>query len=87
MIFESLACGTPVVASSVGGVPEIIISDDYGTLVKERTEKAFASAIIKALDRKWNPDKMIEYAKRNTWVHVAQNVKDLFETVLETKNS
>jgi glycosyltransferase involved in cell wall biosynthesis len=87
VIFESLACGTPVVASSVGGVPEIIISDDYGTLVKERTGKAFASAIIKALDRKWDPDKMIEYAKRNTWVQVAQNVKDLFETVLKTEGS
>lgn len=87
VIFESLACGTPVVAYRAGGVPEIITSDDFGILVEERSRKAFASAIIRGLDKKWNAKKMLEYANNNTWVQVAQLVKDLFESVLKSNES
>ena len=33
VIMESLACGLPVVATPVGGIPEILISERYGLLL------------------------------------------------------
>lgn len=33
VILEAAALGVPVIASRVGGIPEVIVSEDYGTLV------------------------------------------------------
>ena len=32
-LVESMACGTPVVASSVGGIPEVVVHDETGLMV------------------------------------------------------
>ncbi len=44
VLLESLACGTPVVATAVGGAPEIITEPVAGRLVGERTPERFAAA-------------------------------------------
>lgn len=46
-IIEALACGTPVVASRVGGVPEIITGEDVGILVPPRDSEALAAAVVR----------------------------------------
>lgn len=45
VIIEAMAAGVPVVASHVGGIPEIITSDEIGRTVRELTPNAYASAI------------------------------------------
>jgi len=45
VILESLACETPVIASSVGGIPEIINSYENGILVPPNNEVKLAEAI------------------------------------------
>jgi glycosyltransferase involved in cell wall biosynthesis len=47
---ESLAVGTPVVASSVGGIPEIIRDGIDGYLVPPEDPKALANAIVNLLN-------------------------------------
>ena len=42
---EALACGTPVIASQVGGLPKVVRHGENGLLVPERTPAAFAAAI------------------------------------------
>ena len=44
VLLEAMACGTPVVASNVGGVPEIITSPDAGRMVEDLTANALADA-------------------------------------------
>ena len=46
---ESLACGTPFVASRVGGIPEIA-RDGIDRLVEPGKRRALADALIAALD-------------------------------------
>jgi teichuronic acid biosynthesis glycosyltransferase TuaC len=45
VLLEAIACGTPAVASSVGGIPEIITDPVAGRLVDDRTPQAFAREI------------------------------------------
>jgi glycosyltransferase involved in cell wall biosynthesis len=47
---ESLACGTPVVASSVGALPDVI-QDGITGFLSDPEEEAFASNLALALDR------------------------------------
>lgn len=45
VLLESMACGTPVVATRVGGIPEIVTSPSAGRLMAARTSAALAAAV------------------------------------------
>jgi D-inositol-3-phosphate glycosyltransferase len=47
---EALACGTPVVASKVGGLPSVVRDDENGVLVPWRSSQAFAEQLDGLLD-------------------------------------
>lgn len=51
-VLESMACGTPVVASNVGGLPEIITHNYDGLLVDSGSPHALAWAIVRLLQDK-----------------------------------
>jgi glycosyltransferase involved in cell wall biosynthesis len=53
VILEAMATGLPVVATSVGGVPELVIDGRTGLLVQPGDEEALADAVCRVLD---NPD-------------------------------
>jgi glycosyltransferase involved in cell wall biosynthesis len=82
VILESLACGTPVVAASTWGVPEILTSEDYGLLVKDREPGAFAARIAEALEKPWEPGSISAFAAANTWDRVAQGLAGHFREIL-----
>ncbi|MEM3553505.1 MAG: GT4 family glycosyltransferase PelF [Candidatus Hadarchaeum sp.] len=48
VLLEALACGTPVVASKVGGIPEVV-TRDVGVLVPSANPAALSEAIISIL--------------------------------------
>ena len=53
VIMEAIACGKPVVASRVGGVPEII-NEQNGYMAEAQDINQLAQAIEKALQRSWD---------------------------------
>jgi glycosyltransferase involved in cell wall biosynthesis len=84
VILEALACGTPVVATSVGGVSEVIRSDKVG-LLADRTEAALTENIDCALKKKWSAEDLVEYARLHTWDRTASDVLQVFESVSARK--
>jgi teichuronic acid biosynthesis glycosyltransferase TuaC len=56
VLMESLACGCPVVASEVGGVPDIIALTGDGATVPPADPGALGTALVASLARVWDRD-------------------------------
>jgi L-malate glycosyltransferase len=90
-ILESMAAGVPVVASSVGGNPELLATD-RGILVSPGDAEALASAIECLLQ---NPAMRAEFARNSrrfvesnfTVAMMRKRHEDLYAELLETKAS
>ena len=48
-VIEALASGTPVVATAVGGVPDVVMDQETGTLVPSGDTNALAQAVLQSL--------------------------------------
>jgi teichuronic acid biosynthesis glycosyltransferase TuaC len=87
VIFEALACGLPVVATPVGGVPEILVSPNYGLLLEDcqtsRLSSRLRDGILEALGKDWDREKMMAYARQHTWDAVANRVQASFHRALD----
>ena len=82
VLCESLACGTPVVATRVGGIPEIVTSPEFGVLVEQDSE-SIASGLEVALSRNWDRQEIARHAANRTWVAVATETKDYLKECVE----
>jgi teichuronic acid biosynthesis glycosyltransferase TuaC len=74
VVHEALACGTPVVASDVGGVPDLIPSREYGVVVPIGDQQALETALRNALLQTWNRRTIAAWAQSRSWEQVAGEV-------------
>jgi sugar transferase (PEP-CTERM/EpsH1 system associated) len=83
ILLESLACGIPVVATKVGGIPEIINSDMLGILVPKNDIHTIANAIEEALKRSWKKELLRERVSGSSWDRISEQLKDECLTLME----
>lgn len=81
VMFEALSCGKPFLGTNVGGIPDIIFSDDYGFLVEPANPKDLAEKILIALDKEWDYNAIIEYAQKFTWKDISKNIFQIYENI------
>jgi glycosyltransferase involved in cell wall biosynthesis len=84
VVLESMACGTPVVATNVWGVPEIICSDRVGILV-DRNVEALARGLGAALNQVWDRDAIVDFARHRSWEKTADALDTLFRSILSRR--
>jgi len=67
VILEAMACGTPVIATDVGGNREVVADDRLGAVVPFGDHDALLRALDAALAREWDAQALIAYAGENSW--------------------
>jgi teichuronic acid biosynthesis glycosyltransferase TuaC len=85
VLLESMACGTPVVATNIWGTPEVVRSRDAGLLIATRTADAIVSG-VKTLFANY-PDRSAtrRYAEGFNWRETSEGQIALFKSVLNRK--
>jgi len=74
-VVEALACGRPVVAARVGGVPDILEDASLGIMVTPGDAGALAQGMADALARSWDPVRLTRAAHARTWERVAEDLE------------
>lgn len=72
VIIEALACGRPVVATNVGGIPELM-DQTCGHLIPAKNIPALTQALSEVLTTDWNPTTIAAKHSRN-WNNVADDL-------------
>jgi glycosyltransferase involved in cell wall biosynthesis len=80
VLVEALACGRPVVATPVGGIPEVVDAES-GILVPARDAQALAVGLAQALDRRWDEAALARKFSRD-WRQVAEDTLQACEQAL-----
>jgi glycosyltransferase involved in cell wall biosynthesis len=69
VVLEAMACGTPVLATPVGAIPDIIKDGETGFLLKSNNPKHIADKIIELL----NKPELLEKVSKNAYNYVREN--------------
>jgi alpha-maltose-1-phosphate synthase len=89
---EAMACETPVVASAVGGIPEVVVPEETGILVDPADSGQIAASVNRLLK---NPDLAAEMGKRGrrrveekfSWDSIAARTRDMYRDLLAEKTA
>ena len=84
---EAQACGRPVVAYARGGALETVVAEETGLLVEEAAPAAFADAVRRALDRRFDSSAIRRHAERFGRARFAAEMESLVRETLKTRSA
>lgn len=88
---EAQGCGTPVIASEVGGLQDVVKDEKTGLLVPPEDPKALSEAMTRLAEERRFTEKLGRVAMKRearlyTWPLIARTVQDLYEVIADGEN-
>jgi len=83
VVLEALACGTPVIATAVGGVPELIDSEDVGVLLQDRSSAAIAAGVRELQANPCDRDTVRRHGEGLGWSSTVDGLLGLYAEIGE----
>ncbi|MEO1136426.1 MAG: glycosyltransferase [Pseudomonadota bacterium] len=83
VLLEAMACGTPCIASDVGGNAEVVRTPQAGRIIKMRTQQDIAAAVKDLAKTGIDRDATRRYAEQHAWDETTDGMHDLFQSIRE----
>ena len=78
VMLEALSCGKPVIATRVGGIPEIL-NKKTGVIVSKDCSNSLKKGILFAINKKWDNEYIANYAKDFSWQEISKQILKLYK--------
>jgi glycosyltransferase involved in cell wall biosynthesis len=89
VVNEALACGAPVVAADVGGVPEMLPDERFGYVTPPMDSSALLGALSESLRRAqsgaWERDAIAARGRARSWAEVAKETLSHLEFAVKDR--
>jgi len=82
VLLESMACGTPAIASDIAGNPEVVQAPEAGLILRANTAEGIAAAVRALFAAPPDRTATRRYAERFGWDETSQGQLALFRRVL-----
>lgn len=88
VVLEALTCGRRVVATTVGGIPDLITDPLVGELIPPKDALALEAALLRAVDVCYEGTEVAKLGGRGDWNQSASHLLDvLSKTLVQSKSS
>lgn len=83
VVIEALASGTPVIASSVGAVPELVCDGVTGFLATPGDAVSLEKALARGLAHRWDETTIAASVSKSTWRNIASATAQVLQAAAE----
>jgi glycosyltransferase involved in cell wall biosynthesis len=81
VIPEVMACGKPIIATRVGGIPDLVREGEEGYLASPTDVAELAAAVNRALDQKWSVEMIRAHALTYSWDALSAQILRIYSKV------
>ncbi len=82
VVLESLACGTPVAATRVGGIPEVVVEPTAGVLFEQHSATALEEALTRLWAHETDRSAIRRFAEHLDWGKTTEGQRAIFGQIL-----
>ncbi len=83
VVVEAISSGVPVIATRVGGIPEVV-NTSSGILVDKQDHDALVDAISYAYKKEWDAEEIVKSIQELTLENSANKIKNILDLIIDT---